>query len=343
MTQELVSIIEEHQKDVEKTTPTNELLLELNQMLSNTHVQPQYKLSTKGVNIVDKILGDKTENNHQYFNILWKDQTTSWIPIENISRYTLRLYYLQKEKDNFNKTILSPRHTAYIYLRTSRPQINDSQVSLAVQKQDMMKYCYDNNIHIADITFDEGTSARNMKRLEGLNLILNDIQPNNILMTWDISRFSRNTNQAIQLLDELSKKEINVFFLKENLSYQGAMGKHQIRLALSSSQLHSDTVSEKVKAALQYKKSKGNYIGGRPRFGYKVEKVGGIRKVKKSTREQKEISLIKKLCNKYKQTSGHNTLYTEDYETIANLLNSKHMRFRGKPFTRRNVSLVLNR
>jgi len=341
---ELLSIIENHCNEVNNIAEPEELLDQLNEMLCHTHIQPQHKLSHNGVAAVEKILGDKNIEGHRHFHIKWAgEHETTWIPIENVSRYTLQLYNLQKEAEKINKTIISPTHTACLYLRTSKARVHDGQVSLEVQKSDMIKYCTDNNIHIKSITFDEGISARNMEKLEGLNNILNEIVPHDILMVWDISRFSRNTHQALYLLEELSAKSIDIFFFKENLSYSGAMGKHHIRLALSAAQLHSDTVSEKVKAAIQYKKSKGNYVGGRPKFGYKVQKINGIRSVTTSTREQKDISLIKTVCNSYKNKNGLCKLQKNHLNNIANMLNTKHMRFRGKLFTHKNVSLVLKR
>ena len=258
---ELTSLIETHLEENNNNNTMHDNLAELNCLLNNTHIQPQYSLNKKSIHAVEKIIGDKTVGGNKYFNVKWKNEImTTWEPIENISRYTLQLYYLQKEVNTYNKNIDSPTHNVFMYIRTSRPQINDKQVSLEVQKSELMHYCQNNNIYIKGISMDEGTSARNMTNLEGLNGILSQIQPHDVLMVWDISRFSRNTAQALYLLEELFRKSIAVYFFKENLMYDGAMGKHHIRLALSSAQLHSDTVSEKVKAALQFKKSKGKKL-----------------------------------------------------------------------------------
>lgn len=348
MNSDIEQIIKKYMDDSNKTDTIETKLEELDDLLKNAHIQPQYSLKEKNVKKVDCILDDKYSKGKKHYLVRWvsksedEEMETSWEPIENVSRYTLQLYQLSKEANAHNKKIINPQYSAHLYLRTSTPRVNDGQVSIDVQKTDLKKYCLDNGIHIRSIKFDEGTSARNMKNLEGLDLILNEIQPNEILMVWDISRFSRNSLQALHLLDSLSLKNIHTYFFKENVSYEGAMAKHYIRQALSTAQLHSDTVSEKVKAAIQYKKTQGNYIG-QARYGYKVKKIGGLRKLVKHSKEQNNIKLIKNICKYYQDKNNHNNLSSYELNTVATLLNNKGMKFRGRPFTKNNVSLLMNR
>lgn len=341
MTLNLSSILHQYEEDTQTETLDSKLE-ELDSLFKQTHIQPQYKLSDKNVHKVEYLLKEKTMSGRKWYLVKWENQDeTTWEPIENISRYTLQSYQLNQEAKQHNKHISKPQYTAHLYLRTSKPRINDGQVSIDVQKHDMMTYCYQNNIAIKNITSDEGTSARNMKNLEGLNFILDKIQPNDILMVWDISRFSRNALQALHLLEELNNKNISTYFLQEDITYEGAMHKHYVRQALSTSQLHSDTISEKVKSAIEYKKSKGNYIGS-AKYGYKAKKIKGVRKLVKSKKEQNNIKLIKNLCNHIKEVHDLDNV-SNYYKEIATLLNNKGIKFRGRPFTKNNVSLLTKR
>ena len=74
------------------------------------------------------------------------------------------------------------------------------------------------------------------------------------------------------------------------VAYNSAMNKHYVRQALSTAQLYSDSISEKVKATIEYKKSQGNHVGT-TKFGYSTKKVNGIRKLVKSKKEQKFAKL----------------------------------------------------
>lgn len=324
-------------------TSINDKLQELNVLLKTTHLQPQYTLSDKNVKKVECLLADKNISNHKWYLVKWVNETeTTWEPIENISRYTLQLYHLNKEAKIQSQHMTQPRDYAYLYLRTSTPRTNDGQVSIEVQKNELMQYCRVNNVAIKGIYLDEGASARNMKNLEGLDIILNNIQPNDVLMVWDISRFSRNSLQALHLLEDLSKQNIQIYFLKENISYDTAMNKHYVRQALSTAQLYSDTISEKVKSAIQYKKSKGSHIG-KTKYGYTINNVNGIRKLVKCKKEQNDIKLIQNICNKIKQDNSLDYLSSEHYNYIANILNSKNIKFRGRAYTKSNVSLLAKR
>jgi|APSaa5957512535_1039671.scaffolds.fasta_scaffold95320_1 DNA invertase Pin-like site-specific DNA recombinase len=348
MNSDIEQIIKKYINDSSKTDTIETKLEELDDLLKNAHIQPQYSLRDKNINKVDAILDEKYSKGKKNYKVRWvnksddEESEITWEPIENISRYTLQLYQLSKEANEHNNKIKNPSYNAHLYLRTSTPRVNDGQVSIDVQRSDLKKYCMDNKIHIKSIKFDEGTSARNMKNLEGLDLILDNIEPNEILMVWDISRFSRNTLQALHLLESLSLKNIHTYFFKENVTYDSAMAKHYIRQALSTAQLHSDTVSEKVKAAIQYKRSKGNYIG-QAKYGFKVKKIGGIRKLVKHNKEQQNIKLIKNICNYYQNKYEDKHLGSTELNTVATMLNGKGMKFRGRPFTRNNVSLLMNR
>jgi DNA invertase Pin-like site-specific DNA recombinase len=345
MNTNLENIIKKYTTDVLQTDTIETKIDELDSLLKNIHIHPQYSLVNKNINKVESILSDKIINGKRHYHIKWANDElndTTWEPIENISRYTLQLYHLSQETIEHNKNIVIPSHNAYLYLRTSKTKTHDGQVSIEVQKNDLKTYCKTNNIGIKGMTMDEGTSARNMKNLEGLHLILDKILPGDVLMIWDISRFSRNSLQALHLLETLSLKNIHTYFLKENVSYQGAMNKHYVRQALSTSQLHSDTVSEKVKAAIQYKKQKGNYIG-QAKYGYTIKKIGGIRKLVKYDKEQSNIKLVKTITNQYKKDYNIGPLRSLHYNIIAGILNTTGAKFRGRPFTQRNISLLISR
>jgi DNA invertase Pin-like site-specific DNA recombinase len=323
----------------------DEMIEDINEIFKNVHLQQQYSLSQKGVKKVNTIITSKMTNGKEYFLVKWDKEDTepTWEPIENISKYTLQLYNYKRDAIEYNKLIVGSNTSAYIYLRTSRARISDSQVSIDVQKRDMLKHCKDNNVMIKGIFADEGTSARNMDNLEGLNLILKEIQPYDYLLVWDVSRFSRNCSQAVQLLDNLALRHIKVYFFTENLMYDGAMAKHHIRLSLSAAQLYSDTVSEKVKAAFQFKRENGDYVGGKPKFGYQVKHIKGRRRVVENPREQKLIKLVKSIVKSYMETNDIEKLQRSDMRAIAYKLNSRNIKFRGRPFNCNNVSLMMTR
>lgn len=350
----------EHADAQDNTTELTDNIDELNSMLNHTCIQPQYNLSQSGVQRLSGILDDKLVNKQPHYLVQWTDGSTSWEHVENISKTPLQHYWLQKEADNYNKVMVSNGchgQRAFLYLRTSTAHRSPTQVSLDVQKKDLMSYCSSQKFIIGGIYFDEGTSAKNMENLESLNLLLNQLASGDIIIFWDVSRFSRNNRQALNLMEDLSSKNIKIYFFKEKLGYEMPQERHQVRIALSDAQFLSESISDRIKRINEYKRANGSYVGT-PRFGYKVQKSkAGKRVLTKCHKEQRIIALVKKLAQTFKQgnqanQANHPSKYHKiskdglritERRSIVDVLNNQNIRFRGRRFTQRNVSLLLNR
>src|SRR3990167_10538755 len=99
---------------------------------------------------------------------------------------------------------------AYIYSRISAK--NYTVPSIEVQEQTLIDFCNANNIEVIDTEYDIGKSASNMNNLKNLNKILNKIKkqyksyPQKLcnvgIIFYDVSRFSRNTFQALKIIDD---------------------------------------------------------------------------------------------------------------------------------------------
>ena len=233
---------------------------------------------------------------------------------------------------------------AFLYTRTSNTQICEKNVSIDVQQIALIKYCYNNNILIKDIYVDDGKSAKNMTNQKELSKLKRDVLKFNIydntakkyVMIYDISRFSRNTLQALQLLDILSKNNINLYFLSENLYYDNPYNKHSIRTQLSTSQYISEYTSDRVKKSLFLKKSKGEHIGTLP-FGYKRN---ALNKLEVNKDELRILKHVKKAYNMFSKMKNQPRKYIN--EKILTTINKTNC-FRGQKFTLRRVSLCLRR
>ena len=241
--------------------------------------------------------------------------------------------------DSHNKSITNPIGQAFIYTRTST--LKKDAVSLDVQLNSIVQYCKQGHLRITGVYTDAGRSAKNMEKLHELNKLVKDITNDNFeyennndkyllksFIAYDVSRFSRNFTQALNIINKMCNSEINIYFLQENISYAGSYNKHMVHNYLSNAQFHSEQVSEKVKSAIKHKRSLGHHIGGRTKYGYKRE--GHM-----LVREPKEAKIIK-FIYALKQAGEH-------AYTIASIINSKNNTFRGKPFTPSNVKILLGR
>lgn len=259
---------------------------------------------------------------------------------------------------------------AYIYCRvSSKEQSNqlNGHVSLEVQEKNCREYAERKGYHIKEIITEVG-SGRNLKKLKNLQKLIKEIKRNKhlgeaFLLVNNISRFARNSLQALILMEDLRSYNCGIFSVQEHLNMKNAIGRHTFRTTLSIAEYESDQISERVKAAFALKRTLGSKLGMAP-YGFHARTEDGIRKFVKNDYEQDVISFIQKIhsCNytdreltKYmrKISEDNNPIefYENDfqvdkinsisYKEIANLLNEFHVTKRDLQWTPGMVSGII--
>ena len=141
---------------------------------------------------------------------------------------------------------------------------------------------------------DEGISGTNdFKREQFMNMI-NDAKNNcfDLIITKEISRFSRNTLDSIKYTRELLENGVAVLFLNDNINtiYQDS----ELRLTIMSSLAQDEIrrLSERVKFGMRRSQEKGKVLGNNILFGY--DKINNSLKINKQ-----ESKIIKKIYEMY--------------------------------------------
>jgi DNA invertase Pin-like site-specific DNA recombinase len=277
----------------------------------------------------------------------------SWISEDNFIDKEELNNYLMYDKLQKDKTI---QRRAYIYLRTSKRN-DQKEVSLYDQEDACKKFAKQYNITIIGVYRDNGISAKNMDNQYALNFITDKIQKGEIIIVFDVSRFSRSMEQGLNRLTLLRNKGAFVHSYNDNVTWNDkATSRATFRQLLSVSQLHSDTVSEKVKSAITFKKNRGDYIGRAP-YGKKIEYVNNIRTLVDNIEEQNVIKIINEHANNLlinivtdnidnmdlsssKKTKQNFT--QKDYQTIANKINETHKKKNNKLFSWYIIKKILS-
>jgi len=182
--------------------------------------------------------------------------------------------------------------TAIIYARSSTEKQNNLMTnshSLEIQTSNCVKFCIENNINIIKIE-TEIISARTCKKQ---NILLNIINTNNniLLVVFDISRFSRNIFDGMNMLRNCIDNKITLYLLKENIYIQDLNDITRFNNLLSNAHAESDAISFRVKKSIEFRKSNGIFLGKR-KFGYDVIVENKNKKLKINDNEQKVIELI---------------------------------------------------
>ena len=134
------------------------------------------------------------------------------------------------------------------YARVSTEQ--DEQLhSLQVQRDYYEEYIKSNpDWEFVNVYTDEGISGTSTKRRDGFKKMIDDALNGKIdlIVTKSISRFARNTVDALVNIRKLKEKGVEVFFEKENIYTFGTGGELLLTIMSSIAQEESRSISENV-------------------------------------------------------------------------------------------------
>ena len=193
------------------------------------------------------------------------------------------------------------------YGRVSTNQ--DIQLTSLSNQEDYFKQMIINNKNWTFIEgyIDEGiTGTTTLKRNNFLRMI-NDAKQNkfDLIITKEISRFSRNTLDSIKYTRELLKYGVAVLFLNDNINtiYPDS----ELRLTIMSSMAQDEIrrLSERVKFGVSMSIKKGKLLGNNKLYGYN-------KKNNKLYINKKESLIIKEIFTLY-GIHNKSTTYIKDY------------------------------
>ena len=134
------------------------------------------------------------------------------------------------------------------YARVSTEQ--DKQLhSLQVQRDYYENYIKSNpDWELVNIYYDEGITGTSLKRRKGFNQMITDALDGKIdvILVKSVSRFARNTIDALVNIRKLKDKGVEVFFEKENIYTFGTGGELLLTIMSSIAQEESRSISENV-------------------------------------------------------------------------------------------------
>jgi site-specific DNA recombinase len=152
------------------------------------------------------------------------------------------------------------------YIRVSTQGQVDDGVSLASQRAKIEAWCLANDYELVTIQEDAGVSGTRSDR-DGMQDALAGLSKGMALVVYSLSRLTRSTKAMLALSEQLDKKGIDLVSLTEKIDTTTASGKMVFRMLAVLNEFERDQISERTKAALSYKKAKGEKYSPVP-FGY---------------------------------------------------------------------------
>lgn len=118
--------------------------------------------------------------------------------------------------------------------------------------------------------FNEKMTGTHSSRPE-LQLMLMTLRPGDTLVVESFSRLSRSTKDLLDMVEKLTKMDVHLISLKEDLDTKTATGKMMLTVMSALSQFERDLIAERTKEGLKAARARGR-CGGRPRLGSDKEK-----------------------------------------------------------------------
>ena len=215
------------------------------------------------------------------------------------------------------------------------------------------KMYYENKINsninwkLVEVYSDYGISGTSVKKRESFTRMINDAINGKIdlILTKSISRFARNTVDALNFIRLLKENNIAVYFEEENINTLESSGEFLITVLSSVAQQESINISLNVRKGHEMLLKKGKVILGVRCFGYKfinkenrIEIVPNEAKVVKQIFKEflkvKSLSKVKDYLEK-KKIKTYKGREVWNKETIRRILTNE--KYVGDLLQRKNV------
>lgn len=161
---------------------------------------------------------------------------------------------------------------AALYVRVSTVEQREQGQSVDSQIAALQEYAKENNYAVAGVYNDAGVSAhvKYTRRPELLRLI-DDARSGKIdvILVTKLDRFFRSVKDYYAVMDQLDHVSWRAIW--EDYETETATGIFKVNIMLSVAQAESDRTGERVKAVNDYRRAKGEFVGGKIPIGYKLE------------------------------------------------------------------------
>lgn len=155
----------------------------------------------------------------------------------------------------------------YGYIRVS----SDKQ-TVENQRYEIKNFCKKNNMKIDGWISDEGISGTKAPEKRELGKLLEKAKEGDYILCSELSRLGRSLMMIMSILNECTKKKVNVWTIKDNYRLDNDISSAVIAFAYGiSAQIERQLISQRTKEALARKKAEGVVLG-RPK-GHKSAKT----------------------------------------------------------------------
>ena len=154
------------------------------------------------------------------------------------------------------------------YIRVSTDGQATDGVSLEAQRSKIAAWCELNDYELVSVYCDSGVSGKRAANREDFQAAMAEsCEIGAAFIVYSLSRFARNTRETLEYAERLEKAGSDLVSLSERIDTTTAAGTMVFRMLAVLAEFERDQVSERTRAAMAHKKSKGERVSGRIPFG----------------------------------------------------------------------------
>ena len=161
------------------------------------------------------------------------------------------------------------RTVAYLRISTGGQELNSQRLAI-------LDYAHRHGLMVH--TFIEAQmSSRHLAARGGLDAVLEQVQPGDLLLVSELSRLGRSVGHIIQLVDRLIQQRVQLVAIKENIRLTGTQDfqtKVMVTLVGLFAEIERDLIAERTKEGLAAARAKGRLLG-RPKGVLGTSKLTG--------------------------------------------------------------------
>lgn len=172
------------------------------------------------------------------------------------------------------KTDDNKPHRVCAYCRVSTDD-QDQRNSLEAQKQFFERYFQTHsNWTNVGIYADEGLSGTSLEKRDKFNRMIFEAKRGNIdlILTKEVSRFSRNVRDIMQIVEELRDIGVYVWFLSDDINTEKIEDRGKLTHMANIAEQESIRTSNRVKWGHQQRMQMGVVFGRKEMYGYNIVK-----------------------------------------------------------------------
>jgi DNA invertase Pin-like site-specific DNA recombinase len=161
------------------------------------------------------------------------------------------------------------RTIAYVRVSTGGQDLDSQRLAI-------LDYAHRQGLTV-DIFVEAHSSSRRPPGARGLDALLEQLHPGNVLLVSELSRLGRSVGQIIQFVDRLIQRRVRLIAIKENLQLndtQDMPTKVMVTLLSLFAEIERDLIAERTKEGLAAARAKGR-LPGRPKGVLGTSKLTG--------------------------------------------------------------------